>query len=162
MRSIHAQIVTVKSFWMKNMCFVMIVTKWTIANHLRQCFTGQIANEKLLFQSNGNVMEISLQLAVTPKKSLAKAMVTKNVNSLSAKRKEHCKRYETYFINLLQCDIFTAHLLQTFLTFILALCYWSQIMILSHLFYKWKCSEIWYTSIIVVWYINLSLTANLL
>ena len=41
-------------------------------------------------------MEISLQLAVTPKKSLAKAMVTKNVNSLSAKRKEHCKRYETY------------------------------------------------------------------
>ena len=65
---------------------------------------------KNLFQSNGNVMEISLQLAVTPKKSLAKAMVTKNVNSLSAKRKEHC-------------NIFTAHLLQTFLTFILALCY---------------------------------------
>ena len=44
------------------------------------CFTGRIVNEKLLLQSNGNIKEKCWQLPVTQKKSLAKAMLNKNVD----------------------------------------------------------------------------------
>ena len=44
------------------------------------CFTGRIVNEKLLLQSNGNIKEKCCQLPVTQKKSLAKAMLNKNVD----------------------------------------------------------------------------------
>ena len=43
-------------------------------------FYRKIANKKLLFQPNGNVIEKCFQLPVTQKKFLAKAMLNKNVD----------------------------------------------------------------------------------
>ena len=66
------------------------------------CFTGEIANEKLLFQSKGNLIPKYFQLSVIPKTSLAKAMLNKNVDIVyQPKEKNIVKDMKPYFINLL-------------------------------------------------------------
>ena len=75
-----------------------------------------------------------LSIPSDPKKSFEKAMLNKNINIVYHPKKEHCKRYETYVINLLQCDIFFVRLFQTSLLFILVPCYRWQNKILSYLF----------------------------
>ena len=66
------------------------------------CFTGEIANEKLLFQSKGNLIPKYFQLPVIPKTSLAKAMLNKNVDIVyQPKEKNIVKDMKPYFINLL-------------------------------------------------------------